>query len=115
MMEDCRALCVAGEEDFGITSVEANAAGKPVVAFARGGALETLDEGVNGALFSRHDPDEVLAAIRRCDAIATSPVGIAETARRFARPAFETSLLGVLHAGLRAHRERMAAAAHSSA
>jgi glycosyltransferase involved in cell wall biosynthesis len=107
LMEGCRALCVAGKEDFGITSVEANAAGKPVVALAAGGALETLEEGVTGALFSRHETDDVVAAIRRCEAITTSPEAIAASARRFARPAFEAGLLSVLHTGVAAHRERL--------
>jgi glycosyl transferase family 1 len=45
LMEGWRAFCSAGKEGFGITPVEANAAGKPVVAFASGGALETLETG----------------------------------------------------------------------
>ena len=44
-MEGCRAFCLPGNEDFGITPVEANAAGKPVVAFGAGGALETIEDG----------------------------------------------------------------------
>ncbi len=94
-------------EDFGITPVEANAAGKPVVAFAAGGALETLDDGVTGAFFTRHEPDDILAAIRRCDRIQTSPEAIAVAARRFSRRAFEAALLAALHTGLRSHHERL--------
>lgn len=101
LMQGCRALCIAGREDFGITSVEANAAGKPVVALAAGGSLETLEEGVTGAFFTRHDPDEILAAIRRCDRIETSPEALAGAARRFSRHAFETGLLEALNAGVR--------------
>lgn len=105
LMEQCRALCIAGREDFGISAVEANAAGKPVVALAAGGALETLEEGVTGSFFSCHDPDVVLAAIHRCDRIGTPTEAIAAAARRFSRPAFEAGLRGVLRAGLRTHRE----------
>jgi glycosyltransferase involved in cell wall biosynthesis len=101
LMESCRALCVPGAEDFGISPVEAHAAGKPVVAFAAGGALETIEDGVNGAFFSRHDADDVLASIRRCDAIETPPETIATAARRFSRSAFELGLLAALDAGLR--------------
>ena len=50
----CRALILPGAEDFGLTPVEANAAGRPVVAFAQGGALDTVRDGETGVLF--HDP-----------------------------------------------------------
>jgi glycosyltransferase involved in cell wall biosynthesis len=108
LMQTCRALCVPGREDFGITPVEANAAGKPVAAFAGGGVLETLEEGVTGSFFTRHDPDAILAAIERCDRIETPPEAIAASARTFSRRAFETGLLEALHPALRSHRARLA-------
>jgi len=104
MMESCRALCVLAKEDFGITPVEANAAGKPVVALGAGGALETLIDGVTGSFFKTYDPGEILAAIRRCDAIVTPPNALAAAARRFSPRAFETSLVAALRAGLEEHR-----------
>ncbi len=107
LMDSCRALCLPGKEDFGITPVEANAAGKPVVAFAAGGALETIEEGVTGAFFTRHTPDNVLDAINRCDRIAVGPEKIAAAARRFSRHAFEVGLASVLETGLAEHRARL--------
>lgn len=107
LMQECRALCLPGKEDFGITPVEANAAGKPVVAFAGGGALETLEEGVTGSFFARHDPDDILAAIRRCDRIETPPQAIGAAARRFSRHAFENALRSAVEDGWRAHRARL--------
>jgi glycosyltransferase involved in cell wall biosynthesis len=106
LMQGCRSLCVPGKEDFGITPVEAQAAGKPVVAFAAGGTLETVEDGVTGTFFSRHEPAEVLDAIRRCDQIHTPPDEIASSARRFSRHAFEVGLRDAVLAGWRAHRER---------
>lgn len=100
LMEGCRALCLPGHEDFGITPVEANAAGKPVVALAAGGALETLEDGVTGSFFRRQEPADVLAAIERCDAIETAPEAIATAARRFSSQAFAERLVAVLEAGL---------------
>lgn len=50
-MENCRALIFPGEEDFGITPVEAMACGKPVLAYGKGGSLETILPGVTGELF----------------------------------------------------------------
>lgn len=51
LLARCRAFIFPGEEDFGITPLEANACGKPVIAFAGGGALETIVEGVTGEFF----------------------------------------------------------------
>lgn len=105
LMQSCRALCLPGYEDFGITPVEAQAAGKPVVAFAAGGALETIEDGRTGTFFASYDSDDVLAAIRRCDALDTSPDEIAAGARRFSRQAFRERLLALL-AARAAARER---------
>jgi glycosyltransferase involved in cell wall biosynthesis len=107
LMESCRALCVPGKEDFGITSVEANAAGKPVIALRAGGVLETVEEGVTGCFFARHDPVEILAAIERCDRIQTPPEVLAGRARRFSRRFFEANLLTVLGPAARSHRREI--------
>jgi glycosyltransferase involved in cell wall biosynthesis len=104
LMEGCRAFCLPGEEDFGITPVEANAAGKPVVALAAGGALETLEEGISGSFFSRQEPDDVLDAIDRCDRIATAPEAIAVMARRFSAKTFRDRLVAVVQAGIDARQ-----------
>jgi glycosyltransferase involved in cell wall biosynthesis len=65
----CRALVFPGEEDFGIVPVEAQACGRPVVAFGAGGALETVVDGLTGVLF--HDPsvDALVQAIERAGRI----------------------------------------------
>jgi glycosyltransferase involved in cell wall biosynthesis len=107
LLEGCRALCQAGYEDFGITPVEANAAGKPVVAFAAGGALETVVDGLTGTFFRRQHPADAVNAIRRCDALTTPPQTIAAHATRFSRQAFRAGLVSVLASGLRAHREQL--------
>jgi glycosyltransferase involved in cell wall biosynthesis len=96
MMECCRALVLPGAEDFGLTPLEANAAGKPVVALAAGGALETLEDGYSGALFPRPTPDDLLEAIARCDEIETPPERLAQRAQRFSRDAFRQRLDGVV-------------------
>lgn len=58
----CRAVIFPGVEDFGIVPLEANAAGRPVIAFAAGGALETIVEGVTGVFF-REQTAAALAAV----------------------------------------------------
>jgi glycosyltransferase involved in cell wall biosynthesis len=102
LMEGCRAFCLPGHEDFGITPVEANAAGKPVVAFAGGGVLETLEDGVSGAFFTQQEQADVLGAIERCDAIDTSPEAIRTLARRFSSKTFRERLLGAIETGIQA-------------
>jgi glycosyltransferase involved in cell wall biosynthesis len=60
----CKALIFPGEEDFGIVPLEANAAGRPVIAFHGGGALDTVMEGVNGLFFQKHTAESLIDAIR---------------------------------------------------
>jgi len=96
MMESCRALVLAGNEDFGIVAVEAQAAGKPVVAFAAGGALETVEEGVTGVFFHEHSAEAVIDALSRAGALSTAPQDIAAHAQRFSRAAFRDRLVGVI-------------------
>jgi glycosyltransferase involved in cell wall biosynthesis len=103
LMEGCRAFCVPGKEDFGIAPMEANAAGKPVVALHAGGALETVENGTTGSFFSRHEPDDVMGAIRRCDLIETTPEAIAKLAGRFSPKAFKARMLSVVQAGQASH------------
>jgi len=67
----CRAVIFPGEEDFGIVPVEAIACGKPVVAYARGGALETVLEGPGlrtGVLFQEQTAESLSAAVKGLEA-----------------------------------------------
>jgi glycosyltransferase involved in cell wall biosynthesis len=100
LMAGCRAFCLPGKEDFGLTPVEALAAGKPVVAFRGGGALETVQDGVTGVFFTRQEVDDVLDAIQRCDVLDAEPALLAEAARRFSPESFAANLL----AEIRRHR-----------
>lgn len=102
LMESCRALVLPGTEDFGITPVEALAAGKPVVAFGTGGALETLEDGFSAAFFHEPSPDALLDALRRVDSLDADPAALAASARRFGPEAFRS--------GIRAAVERATAA-----
>jgi len=63
-LERCKALIFPGLEDFGIVPVEAMAAGAPVIAYGRGGALDTVIDGKTGILFSDQTVDALLAAVR---------------------------------------------------
>jgi glycosyltransferase involved in cell wall biosynthesis len=64
----CRALIFSGEEDFGITPLEAQASGRPVIAFGRGGALETVREGETGLFFGELSPESLNQALDKLEA-----------------------------------------------
>jgi glycosyltransferase involved in cell wall biosynthesis len=96
LMEQCRAVCVAAEEDFGLVAVEAQAAGKPVIAYGRGGSLETVDEGVSGVFFNERTEDSMIDAFAASDRLDASPERLAERAGRFSRAAFRARLNEVL-------------------
>jgi glycosyltransferase involved in cell wall biosynthesis len=96
LMERCRAVCVAAEEDFGIVAVEAQAAGKPVIAYGGGGSLETVDDGYTGVFFHERTEDSVLAALAASERLDASPERIAEHAQRFSPEAFRLRLAHVL-------------------
>jgi glycosyltransferase involved in cell wall biosynthesis len=64
-MSRCRALIFPTEDDFGIVPVEAMASGRPVIAFGRGGALETVIPGKTGELFSEPSAESLNSAVNR--------------------------------------------------
>jgi len=79
------AVLLPGEEDFGIVPVEAQACGRPVVAFARGGALETVIPGETGVLFDELTPPSLAAALERAAATRFDPVRLRAHAEHFSR------------------------------
>ena len=94
----CRAFLMPGEEDFGITTVEALASGKPVVALERGGALEIVPK-FGGVFFDQPTEDALLAAVRRLDDLEPEirPAELQNWAQRFSESAFTGKMQRVLH------------------
>jgi glycosyltransferase involved in cell wall biosynthesis len=78
-----RAFLFPGLDDFGIAPVEAQAAGRPVVAYGRGGATETVFDGVTGVLFDEPSVDGLVAAIERLDRLDIDPAECRRNAERF--------------------------------
>ena len=92
----CRALLFPGFEDFGIAPVEAQAAGRPVIAYARGGATETVIDGVTGVLFDRQTTGSVTEAILRLESGKWDPVAARANAARFAKDRFREGVARVI-------------------
>jgi glycosyltransferase involved in cell wall biosynthesis len=84
----CRALIFPGEEDFGMVPVEAMASGRPVVAFGRGGATETVAPGVSGVLFAEQSVEAISQAVRSLANMEIDPTRIAAHASQFGRAQF---------------------------
>jgi glycosyltransferase involved in cell wall biosynthesis len=84
----CRALIFPGEEDFGMVPVEAMASGRPVVAFGRGGATETVKEGMSGVFFAEQTVEAISSAVRSLAAVEIDPEKIAAHASQFGREQF---------------------------
>jgi glycosyltransferase involved in cell wall biosynthesis len=81
----CRALLFCGQEDFGLVPVEAQAAGRPVIAYGVGGALETVVDGLSGVFFPEQTVNSVIEAIDRFELGTTlwGPQRIQQHARQF--------------------------------
>lgn len=88
----CQALVFPGEEDFGIVPVEAQASGRPVIAFGRGGATETVCDGQSGVLFHEQTVEGIIAAVERFKTMTFDPQQIAKGARRFSAENFKSSM-----------------------
>ena len=85
---NCRGFLFPGEEDFGIAPVEAQAAGKPVIAYAAGGALDTVIDGETGVHFARQTPADLADAVRRFESLTFDPDRIRQNAQRFSSEVF---------------------------
>lgn len=84
----CRAFIFPGEEDFGLAPLEAMASGRPVIAYAGGGALETVVEGVTGTFFAEPTADALAAVVNTFNPDRYDPVAIRRHAETFDRTVF---------------------------
>lgn len=96
--ERCRAFVFPGVEDFGITPLEAQACGRPVIAYGEGGALETVVEGETGLFFHEQTAEGLAEAVRSFEARSGefSPVRCRAQAERFGPRRFRRRIRGFL-------------------
>jgi glycosyltransferase involved in cell wall biosynthesis len=87
-MRGCRDLIFPGKEDFGITPVEVQATGRPVIAYGRGGALESVVDGVTGVFFTEQTAAALCEAVDRADHLTFDPDAIRRHAAQFDREVF---------------------------
>jgi glycosyltransferase involved in cell wall biosynthesis len=100
LLSSCAALVFCAEEDFGITPVEANAHGAPVIAFGAGGVLDSMTEGETAEFFPRQTVADVAAAIERACARSWDHKVLAKNASRFAPESFRDGLRSVVASAL---------------
>jgi glycosyltransferase involved in cell wall biosynthesis len=92
LMARCRAFIFPGLEDFGITPVQAQAAGRPVIAFRGGGTLDTVIPGLSGALFDTPTVEALAETLARFDASHYDPAAMRAHAMQFDRSVFQREL-----------------------
>ncbi len=100
----CRCLVFPGREDFGIVPLEAQACGRPVVAFGRDGVLETVHDGSTGLFFDQQTPEALWEAVERCAARAWDQAAIRRHAETFSTDVFQRAMRAAIQRCLQGGR-----------
>ncbi|MBE1426364.1 glycosyltransferase involved in cell wall biosynthesis [Desulfomicrobium macestii] len=105
----CQALIFPGEEDFGIVPLEAMASGRPVIAFGKGGALETVVDGKTGIFFHEQTEDALMEAVERFEGMNSHfhPAEIRAHACGFGPERFRAEMAKIIEIQLQAHTRAM--------
>ena len=104
LLSSARALVVTATEEFGIAAVEAQAAGRPVIALNEGGVRETVVEGETGVFFERPEPASLVEAVRGFDPLAVDPQACVDNAARFDVSHFRHGLRALVERALEEER-----------
>lgn len=96
LLRGCKAFLFPGLEDFGIAPVEAMSVGRPVIAYAGGGAMDTVVPGITGELFSQQTGDSLYTSLAQFDPTAYDPAAARAQAERFSIHQFRQKLLDFL-------------------
>jgi glycosyltransferase involved in cell wall biosynthesis len=88
-----KAFIFPQEEDFGITAVEAQASGIPVIAYGKGGALDTVIDRKTGILFKEQTVESLIEGVKECDHLQFKKEDLLENAARFSKEKFKKEFL----------------------
>lgn len=91
--KNCKALIFPGIEDFGITMVEANLAGKPVIAYNAGGALEIIKKGKTGVFFERQTVASLIDVLKKFKSSRYNSYDCKRNANKFSEERFKKSII----------------------
>ncbi|HEY8992965.1 MAG TPA: glycosyltransferase [Candidatus Microsaccharimonas sp.] len=92
LAQSAKGFLFPNEEDFGISAVEALAAGTPVIAYAKGGALDIVQDGETGVLFKQQTVESLVAAMKRFETLSFLPATLHRKAKRFDKSLFDTRI-----------------------
>jgi glycosyltransferase involved in cell wall biosynthesis len=96
LLATSRALVVTATEEFGIAAVEAQAAGRPVVALAEGGVTESVQEGRTGVFYDEATPEALAEAVASFDPLSVDPADCVANASRFGADAFAREIRAIV-------------------
>jgi glycosyltransferase involved in cell wall biosynthesis len=105
LLQRCTALIVPGREDFGLTTVEALAAGRPVLGYAKGGTLEIVQPGRTGSFFQEQTVDSLAEAMARFDPTSYDPDACRQRAAYYDVARFQERLLSYLDSLITTRRD----------
>lgn len=104
-LENARAFVFAGEEDFGITPVEAMAAGKPIIAYKKGGVKESVIEGITGVFFNDPTADSLAEAVTKFEQETFDPKICRKRAEEFSEDNFIKNLTNFVDEKVANHKK----------
>ena len=96
LAQSAKGFLFPNEEDFGISAVESLAAGTPVIAYAKGGALDIVQDGETGVLFKDQTVESLVAAMKRFETLSFLPATLHRKAKRFDKRLFDTRILKIV-------------------
>lgn len=103
-MAECKALLFPGEDDFGIVPVEAEACGRPVIAYGMGGALDTVVPGKTGVLFYEQTEESIAEAIEKFESMNFDKQEIRNHALKFDESEFKRQIETYISETIKSHK-----------